>query len=159
TTDWLPSTAWVNAANAGSDVMGGADPGATGFSMADFTANVPAGRIDDAVKRVLRIKFQLGLFENPYGDPVNGPERFHQPSYAALANQASREAMTLLKNDGVLPMRLNAGDNIVVAGPRATDPLSCCIWTSYFHSEYGSKSILEAIRARATTAGVNVYQD
>ena len=73
------------------------------------------------MRRVLRLKFQLGIFENPYGDPVNGPYRLHTPAYTALANQASREAMTLLKNDGVLPMRLNAGDNIVVAGPRATD--------------------------------------
>src|SRR5581483_7721585 len=159
TTDWLPSGAWVSAANAGSDVMGGADPGATGFTMAGFEANVPASRIDDAVKRVLRIKFQLGLFENPYGDPVNGPYRFHQPAYTALANQASREAMTLLRNDGVLPLRLNAGDNIVVAGARATDSLACCIWTSYFHAEYGSKNIFDAIKARAATAGVNVYQD
>ncbi|HZM77278.1 MAG TPA: discoidin domain-containing protein [Candidatus Limnocylindrales bacterium] len=157
TTDWLPSSAWVRAANAGSDVMGGADPGATGFSMATFTSGVPAARIDDAVRRVLRLKFQLGLFENPYGDPVNGPYRWHQPGYAALANQASREAMTLLKNDGTLPIRLNPGDNIVVAGPRATDPLACCVWTSYFHQEYGSQSILDAIRARAATAGVNVY--
>jgi beta-glucosidase len=47
----------------------------------------------------------------------------------------------------------------VVAGPRATDPLACCIWTSYFHQEYGSKSILDAIRARAATAGGNVFQD
>src|SRR6185295_8393662 len=157
TTDWLPSGSWVNAARAGSDVMGGADPGAAGFSMDTFVANVPAGRIDDAVRRVLRLKFTLGLFENPYGDPVNGPFREHTPADAALANQASREAMTLLKNDGVLPMRLAAGDNIVVAGPRATDALSCCIWTSYFHQEYGSLNILDAIRARAATAGVNVY--
>jgi beta-glucosidase len=159
TTDWLPSGAWVSAANAGSDVMGGADPGAAGFSMADFVSQVPAARIDDAVKRVLRLKFQLGVFENPYGDPVNGPYRMHQPSYTALANQASRESLTVLKNDGVLPMRLNRGDNIVVAGPRATDGLSCCIWTSYFHQEYGSQTILDAIRGRAATAGVNVYQD
>jgi beta-glucosidase len=159
TTDWLPPGSWVNAAKAGSDVMGGADPGATGFSMDTFVANVPASRIDDAVRRVLRLKFKLGLFENPYGDPVNGPYRQHTPAYAALANQAARESMTLLKNDGVLPMRLNPGDNIVVAGPRATDGLSCCIWTSYFHQEYGSKTILDAIRARAATAGVNVYQD
>ena len=79
TTDWLPSGSWVGAANAGSDVMGGADPGAAGFSMATFLANVPAARIDDAVRRVLRLKFQLGLFENPYGDPVNGPYRQHTP--------------------------------------------------------------------------------
>jgi beta-glucosidase-like glycosyl hydrolase len=159
TTDWLPSGSWVGAANAGSDVMGGADPGAAGFSMADFLARVPATRIDDAVKRVLRLKFKLGLFESPYGDPVNGPYRQHTPAYAQLANQASRESLTVLKNDGVLPIRLNRGDNIVVAGPRATDGLSCCVWTSYFHQEYGSRTILEAIRDRASTAGVNVYQD
>jgi hypothetical protein len=139
--------------------MGGADPGAAGFSMATFTANVPVSRIDDAVRRVLRLKFQLGLFENPYGDPVNGPYRLHTPAYAALANQASRESMTLLKNNGVLPMRLAPGDNIVVAGPRATDGGACCIWTSYFHQEYGSLTMLDAVRARATQAGVNVYQD
>jgi beta-glucosidase len=160
TTDWLPSGSWINAANAGSDVMGGADPGAAGFSIAQFTSGVPASRIDDAVRRILRLKFQLGLFENPYGDPVNGPYRFHQPSYAALADQAERESVTLLKNTpGVLPVRLNAGDNIVVAGPRAADSNACCIWTSYFHQEYGSLNLLDAIRARATQSGVNVYQD
>src|SRR5690606_39114797 len=79
TTDWLPSGSWIRAANAGSDVMGGADPGAAGFSMSSFIQNVPIGRINDAVRRVLRLKFQLGLFENPYGDPVNGPYRFHKP--------------------------------------------------------------------------------
>ncbi|GIG18068.1 hypothetical protein Cme02nite_64000 [Catellatospora methionotrophica] len=159
TTDWLPSGSWVGAAKAGSDVMGGADPGAPGYSIATFTAGVPAARIDDAVRRVLRLKFQLGVFEAPYGDPVNGPYRMHQPTYTALANQASREAMTLLKNNGVLPLRLNRGDNIVVAGPRAADALACCIWTSYFHQEYGSKNMIDAIRARAATAGVNVYAD
>ncbi|SCL45889.1 discoidin domain-containing protein [Micromonospora chersina] len=158
TTDWLPSGSWAGAAKAGSDVMGGADPGAAGFSMATFLANVPAARIDDAVRRVLRLKFQLGIFERPYGDPVNGPYRFHQPAYTALANQASREAMTLLKNDGaVLPIRLNAGDNIVVAGPRAADTTACCVWTSFFHAEYGSQTMLDAIRTRAARAGVNVY--
>src|SRR5256885_1808314 len=139
--------------------MGGADPGGVGFSIATFTAGVPVARIDDAVRRVLRLKFQLGLFENPYGDPVNGPYRFHQPGYTALADQAARESMTLLKNDGTLPVRLAPGDNIVVAGPRATDGNACCIWTSFFHQEYGSKTILDAIRARAATSGVNVFQD
>ncbi|GHJ48372.1 hypothetical protein Cs7R123_57140 [Catellatospora sp. TT07R-123] len=159
TTDWLPSGSWVGAANAGSDVMGGADPGAPGYTIDTFVAGVPVARMDDAVRRILKLKFQLGIFETPYGDPVNGPYRFHQPAYTALANQASREAMTLLKNNGILPLRLNAGDNIVVAGPRAADSLACCIWTSYFHQEYGSKNIIDAVRARAATAGVNVYQD
>ncbi|WP_204053422.1 glycoside hydrolase family 3 C-terminal domain-containing protein, partial [Microbispora rosea] len=159
TTDWLPSSVWVKAANAGSDVMGGADPGATGFTMATFLANVPIARINDAVTRILRLKFTLGVFERPYGDPVNGPYRFHQPSYVALANQAARESVTLLKNNGALPLKLKAGDNVVVAGPRATDGSACCIWTSFFHQEYGSQTLLDAVRARAATAGVNVYQD
>ena len=122
TTDWLPSGSWVGAANAGSDVMGGADPGAAGFSMATFTAGVPASphrrrgpagpaaevpaRASSRPRTATRSTARTGC---------------HQPAYTALANQASREAMTLLKNDGVLPMRLNPGDNIVVAGPRATD--------------------------------------
>lgn len=160
TTDWLPSSAWISAANAGSDVMGGADPGADGFSIADFLNNVPISRIDDAVTRILRLKFELGVFDRPYGDPVNGPYRFHQPSYVKLANQAARESITVLKNSGgVLPLKLKAGDNIVVAGPRATDGPSCCVWTSYFHPDYGSLDLLDAIKARAATAGVNVYQD
>jgi beta-glucosidase-like glycosyl hydrolase len=159
TTDWLPSGVWVNAANAGSDIMGGANPGAEGFSMADFIAKVPISRINDAVRRDLRLKFQMGLFEHPYGDPVNGPYRMHQPSYAALANQAARESNTLLKNNGILPLKLKSGDNLVVAGPRATDGNACCIWTSYFHDNYGSKTTLDALKARAATAGVNVYSD
>jgi beta-glucosidase len=158
TTDWLPSDAWVSAANAGSDVMGGADPGAAGFSIASFLGSVPMSRINDAVTRILRLKFELGVFDRPYGDPVNGPYRFHQPSYTALANQAARESLTLLKNgNGVLPLKLKAGDNIVVAGPRATDGAACCVWTSYFHPDYGSLNILDAIKARAAKDGVNVY--
>jgi beta-glucosidase-like glycosyl hydrolase len=98
-------------------------------------------RINDSVSQILTTKFKLGLFENPYGDPVNAPYRFHQPSYVALANQASRESMTLLKNSGILPLKLNPGDNIVVSGGRAADGLACCLWTSYFHQEYGSLDV------------------
>src|SRR3954465_13795081 len=65
TTDWLPSGSWIGAANARSGRLGGAGPGAVGFTIANFTANVPAARINDAVRRVLRLKFQLGVFENP----------------------------------------------------------------------------------------------
>nr|WP_322975385.1 discoidin domain-containing protein [Actinacidiphila bryophytorum] len=158
TTDWLPSGAWVNAANAGSDVMGGADPGAADFTMAGFEQQVPPARINDAVTRILTLKFELGIFDHPYGDPVNGPYRFHQPSYTQLANQASRESNTVLKNNGVLPLKLASGDNIVVAGDRATDGAACCIWSSYFHPDYGSLDQLDALKARAAKDGVNVAQ-
>ncbi|HEU4328621.1 MAG TPA: discoidin domain-containing protein [Roseiflexaceae bacterium] len=159
TTDWLPSGNWVRAANAGSDVMGGADPGVAGFDMNTFINGVPQSRIDQAVRRILRVKFKLGIFENPYGDPVGGPSAFHTPANVELVTQAAREAMTLLKNTGVLPLRLAPGDNLIVAGPRATDGASCCIWTSYFHTDYGSQTMFQAIQQRAQQAGVNVYQD
>jgi beta-glucosidase-like glycosyl hydrolase len=160
TTDWLPSgQPWLDAANAGADVMGGADPGATGFSLGQFEAAVPIARINDAVTRILTLKFEMGLFDMPYGDPVNGSFRWHQPSYVQLATQAEQESLTLLKNDGVLPLKLNKGDSVVVGGPIATDTGACCIWTSYFHQQYGSLDFLDAIKARGTQAGVNVVQD
>jgi beta-glucosidase-like glycosyl hydrolase len=158
-TDWLPYGAWISAANAGADVMGGADPGVTGFDMNTFIASVPKSRIDQAVTRILTVKFKMGIFENPYGDPVNGIAGFHTPANNALITQAAKETMTLLKNTGVLPLRLNAGATLLVTGARANDGPSCCIWTSYFHPEYGSLTMWQAIQQRAQQAGVNAYLD
>ena len=162
TTDWLPSgQPWLDAANAGADVMGGADPGATGFSLAQFETAVPISRINDAVTRILLAKFKMGTFDAPYGDPVNGPFRFHQPSYVQAAQTAEEESITLLKNNGVLPLsKLASGSNVIVGGPRATDTGACCVWTSFFHQQYPtSLDFLDAIKQRGTQAGVNVYQD
>lgn len=159
TTDWLPSGVWIKAANAGSDVMGGADPGAVGFDMNNFIANVPASRMDEAVRRILRVKFKLGIFETPYGDPSAAGNVFHTPDNVALVTEAAKKVMTLIKNNGQLPLRLNAGDSILVTGARANDGASCCIWTSYFHQDYGSQTMYEAIQERAQQAGVNVYLD
>ncbi len=159
TTDWLPSGSWINAANAGSDVMGGADPGAVGFDMNTFIASVPQSRIDEAVRRILRVKFKLGVFEAPYGDPAAAANVFHTPANVTLVTKAAKGAMTLLKNTGILPLRLNAGDSILVTGARANDGPSCCIWTSYFHTDYGSQTMWQAIQQRAQQAGVNAYLD
>jgi beta-glucosidase-like glycosyl hydrolase len=160
TTDWLPSgTPWIQAANAGADVMGGADPAAVGFDMNTFIASVPASRIDDAVRHILDVKFRLGVFEAPYGDPSIAGNVYHTPTDVALVTQAAKESMTLLKNTGVLPLRLNTGDALLVTGARANDGPSCCIWTSYFHAEYGTQTMYQAIQTRAQQAGLNVYLD
>ena len=159
TTDWLPWGSWINAANAGSDVMGGADPGAVGFDMNTFIASVPQTRIDEAVRRILRVKFKLGIFEAPYGNPAAGPNVFHTPDNVSLITEAAKKVMTLLKNNGVLPLRLKAGDTLLVTGPRAIDGPSCCIWTSYFHTDFGSQTMWQAIQQRAQQAGINVYLD
>jgi len=79
--------------------------------------SVPMGRIDDAVRRILRVKFRLGLFKNPRPDPAL-KAAFHKPEFQAANLAAAREAITLLKNrDGVLPLARNR--KILVTGPTA----------------------------------------
>jgi len=158
-TDWLPYGAWVNAANAGSDIMGGADPGAAGFSLQNFIDNVPEERINEAVRRILTLKFKLGVFEDPYGDPVNGQNAWATEDSKEVAVDAARKAMTLLKNNGVLPLQMPYGSNLLVTGSRANDGDGYRIWTSYFNRELGAKTMYEAIAARGQEDGFNVTQD
>ncbi len=74
-------------------------------------------RIDDAVRRILRVKFQLGLFENPLPNP-SVKSNFGKPEYSEVSLQATRETMTLLKNDGnILPLAKNK--KVLVTGPTA----------------------------------------
>ncbi|HWB60103.1 MAG TPA: discoidin domain-containing protein, partial [Chthoniobacteraceae bacterium] len=153
-TDWLPSGAWIGACTAGSDVMGGANP----EQMGNFEKEVPEARIDEAVRRVLDLKFRMGVFEDPYGQGVNGAAEWHTPQNVAIARKAAAESLTLLKNDGPLPIRLPAGSAIVVDGPRADDPRCMATWRSDFHeTDFGSKTFFRAIALRAEKAGVTVY--
>lgn len=76
---------------------------------------IPMERIDDAVRRVLRMKFRLGLFENPVTSPSAYP-KFGSSEHEALALRAAEESITLLKNEGgILP--LPKGAKILVTGP------------------------------------------
>ncbi|WP_233886657.1 glycoside hydrolase family 3 N-terminal domain-containing protein [Paraburkholderia flagellata] len=79
--------------------------------------------IDTAVSRVLRTKFELGLFENPYVDP----ERVDVKGTAAAdtAYQVALESAVLLRNEGgVLPLHADGAEKIAVIGPTADDPLA-----------------------------------
>ena len=74
-------------------------------------------RIDDAVRRVLRMKFRLGLFEKPYWDKAEYPE-FGSAAHEAEAKKAADESITLLKNENnILPIK--QGARILVTGPNA----------------------------------------
>ena len=79
---------------------------------------IPMTRIDDAVRRVLRIKFALGLF-NPSRPYEAKPEVIGSPEHRAIAREAVRKSLVLLKNDGILPIKASA--NILVAGDAADD--------------------------------------
>jgi len=79
---------------------------------------IPMARIDDAVRRILRVKVKLGLFDpaRPY---ENKPGVIGSPAHRALAREAVAKTLVLLKNDGVLPIKASA--NILVAGDAADD--------------------------------------
>ena len=78
---------------------------------------VSQARIDDAVRRVLRLKYRLGLFEKPYWSRSEYPD-FGSTEHEDLAKYAADESITLLKNEGdVLP--ISANSRILVAGPNA----------------------------------------
>ena len=81
------------------------------------TGMIPMSRIDDAVRRVLRLKFRLGLFDNPTWD-VNGFDRFACKEFQDASYAAAVESEVLLKNEGnILP--LEYGKRILVTGPNA----------------------------------------
>ena len=77
---------------------------------------VPMSRIDDAVSRILRLKYRLGLFDNPDTPAADYPE-FASAAFAEKALHAAEEGEVLLKNEGILPIA--KGKRILVTGPNA----------------------------------------
>lgn len=75
--------------------------------------------VDDSVRRILALKFRLGLFENPYVDADTAPAIFDTPAQRDLARSIAQQSMVLLKNDGqTLPLDKNLR-SIAVIGPNA----------------------------------------
>src|SRR4051794_8129249 len=81
---------------------------------------ISQARLDDAVKRILRVKFRAGLFEHPYVDPSKADAAQLQPDAVAAARAAAGRSMVLLKNSGgILP--LSPGKKTAVIGPLGKD--------------------------------------
>lgn len=110
------------AANAGMDVSISFNQG----YFTEMTENVKEGKvametIDRSVRRVLRIKFLLGLFENPFADPSHAAAVSHTSGNQDLALKAAHEGIVLLKNDKkILPLKKNI-HSIAIIGPNADD--------------------------------------
>ena len=77
---------------------------------------VSEDRIDQAVRRILVLKFRLGLFEHPLADPDRAQDI--EGAHVGLAREAAAETMTLLENDGTLPLDSRRA-NLLVTGPSA----------------------------------------
>jgi beta-glucosidase len=117
---------------------------------------IPMSRIDDAVRRILFVKFKLGLFENPWNNPDDYPD-FGSNKFAELSKQAALEAITLLKNDGnVLPLKKKDA-KILVTGPGANSLTSLNgPWSRTFKGDdptYDDKGKLSFLQAMEATYG------
>jgi beta-glucosidase len=82
---------------------------------------IPIAVIDEAVRRMLRLKLELGLFENPYVDETEAATHVDTTEQRELAAQIARKSMVLLSNDGTLPLDPSVG-SIAVIGPSADTP-------------------------------------
>src|SRR2546425_11157533 len=120
---------------------------------------VPQSRIDEAVRRILRVKFELGLFEKPIPDPaLKAKVGLAESRQASL--QAARESMTLLKNtNNLLP--LSKDRKVLVTGPTADSLISLnngwtYVWQGSEESLYPKdrRTIRRAIEAKAGAANV-----
>jgi beta-glucosidase len=100
-------------------------PDPAGYSLLPQLVNegkVSLALVDKAVARVLRAKFQLGLFENPYVDVERAVRLTNSAAHQQLAAEAARRSLVLLKNEGgLLPLDRNKLQSLAVIGPNAAE--------------------------------------
>jgi beta-glucosidase len=109
-----------------------------------------AATIDEAVRRVLRIKFRLGLFDRPYTDEAAEPNSLLRPESIRLAREIAGRSMVLLKNDrDVLPLQKNVG-SIAVIGPLADDRRAPLGWWAGDGKEENTVTPLAGIKAKVS---------
>ena len=90
---------------------------------------VDESRIDDAVRRILTVKFKLGLFENRYVDPAN--DKYNTPEAQKAALEAARQCIVLLKNSQkLLPLEVSKYKKILVTGPNADNQAHMGDWAN-----------------------------
>ena len=116
--------------------------------------SVSKNRINDAVARILKIKFEMGLFERPYSDK-SLLSRVGSKEHRNIAREAVKQSLVVLKNDGILPLSKDLG-HIHVAGKNADDlGNQCGGWTISWQGESGpitkGTTIYEAIQVAVSS--------
>ncbi len=101
-------------------------------------------QIDDAVRDILRLKFRLGLFDNPYVDASAPEKTFYAPSHLEAAKRSAVESAILLKNDGALPLK--GVKTLLVTGPLADQPYEQLGTWAFDGDETRTVTPLEALR-------------
>jgi beta-glucosidase len=115
--------------------------------------------LNDAVRRVLTLKYRLGLFDDPYrsSDTVGAAAMTITPEHRTAAREIARESIVLLKNDGgVLPLRRNAGTIAVIGALAADSGAVLGNWTALGRAE-DAVSVLDGIRRAAGQGSTVLY--
>lgn len=116
---------------------------------------VSESRVDDAVRRILTVKFDLGLFENRYVD-VKAFKKLDKGRAQETALEAARQSIVLLKNaGGLLPIDGKKIKHILVTGPNADNQTILGDWSGKQPDDH-IVTVLEGIREEAKSAGVEV---
>ena len=154
----------INCINAGIDMVmvpGAVPDGNQSFQnfISLLTESIKEGsiseaRINDAVARILKIKFEMGLFENPFTDR-SLLSKVGSKEHRAIARNAVKQSLVVLKNNGVLPISKDLGQ-IHVAGKNADDlGNQCGGWTITWQGESGpltkGTTIYEAIQVAVSS--------
>lgn len=161
--DWLGiGGRYVDAINSGIDM--GMEP----TTWRDFinavkdgvvTKKITQERIDDAVRRILTVKFVSGLMDNPYADrELLAKNTFGSKEHRAVAREAVRKSLVLLKNDGILPLAKKG--KIFVSGRSANNiGMQCGGWTISWLGGAGNitpgTTILEGLKQVAPDAKID----
>lgn len=112
------SEAAVLALKAGVDMDLGGNAYGNNLRQALAEGLIAEADLDRAVSNILRLKFRMGLFENPYVSPGQARQIVRSEAHRQLAREVARQGIVLLKNDGVLPLKKEIG-TLAVIGPNA----------------------------------------
>ncbi|CAI9273087.1 unnamed protein product [Lactuca saligna] len=157
-------------------ISAGLDMIMVGFNYPEFISGlthlvkkkfIPMSRIDDAVRRILRVKFMMGLFENPFTD-FSMAKYLGEQDHRDLAREAVRKSLVLLKNGKftdvpMLPLP-KTSTRILVAGTHADDiGNQCGGWTIEWHGKSGNitkgTTILAAVKNTVDPTTEVVYEE
>ena len=106
---------------------------------------IPESRIDESVRRILGVKFRLGLFEQPYADEATTMDVRLCPEHRQTALEAARKSIVLLKNDGLLPLDAKKYRRVLVTGINADDHNILGDWSADQKPE-NVTTVLEGLR-------------
>ena len=109
--------------------------------------------LDAAVSRVLRLKFEMGLFENPYVDPGKAKKEVRSKEYVTLARQVAQASITLLKNEHSL-LPLDRSMKVALIGPNADNRYNMLGDYTAPQEEENVKTVLDGIRAKLSSSQV-----